>query len=105
MARYLTLGTFTNQGAAGLVEGDSDRRAAMEVLHNSVGAQLVDHYITRGQYDFCNISEADSFSKIAAMTLKARASGAVENLVTLESVDINDIRNVAKSVQFAPPSG
>ena len=31
MSRYITLGIYTNQGAAGLVDGDSDRRAAMEV--------------------------------------------------------------------------
>ena len=49
MSRYITLGTYTNQGAAGLVDGDSDRRAAMEVAHSSVGAKLVDYYITRGQ--------------------------------------------------------
>ena len=105
MPRFITLGTYTNQGAAGLVDGDSDRRAAMEVAHSSVGATLVDYYITRGQYDFCVISEADSFAVIAAMTLMPRASGAVDNLVTLESVDIEEIRNVAKSVQFTPPSG
>ena len=105
MPRYITLGTFTNEGAAGLVGGDSDRRAAMEALCNSVGATLVDHYITRGQYDFCNICEADSFTVVAAMTLKARASGTVSNLVTLESVDINEIRSIAKSVQFTPAGG
>ncbi len=61
MPRFITLGTYTNQGAAGLVDGDSDRRAAMEVAHSSVGATLVDYYITRGQYDFCVIADADSF--------------------------------------------
>jgi uncharacterized protein with GYD domain len=48
MSRYITLGTYTNQGAAGLVDGDSDRRAAMEAAHSSAGAKLVDYYITRG---------------------------------------------------------
>ena len=36
MPRFITLGTYTNQGAAGLVDGDSDRRAAMDVAHSSV---------------------------------------------------------------------
>ena len=104
MSRYITLGTHTNEGAAGLVDGDSDRRAAMEVAHNSVGAKLVDYYITRGQYDFCVIADADSFAVIAAMGLKAKGSGAVDNLVTLESVDIEAVRSAAKNVQFTPPS-
>ena len=40
MSRYITLGIYTNQGAAGLVDGDSDRRAAMEVAHSSGCALL-----------------------------------------------------------------
>ena len=105
MSRYITLGTYTNQGAAGLVDGDSDRRAVMEVMHKSVGATLVDYWITRGQYDFCVISEANSFAVVASMTLMARGSGAVDNVVTLESVDVEEIRSVAKGVQYTPPSG
>ena len=104
MSRYITLGIYTNQGAAGLVDGDSDRRAAMEAAHSSVGAKLVDYYITRGQYDFCVIADADSFEVIAALGLKAKGSGAVDNLVTLESVDIEEVRNIAKNVQFTPPT-
>ena len=103
MSIYIILGTYSNEGAAGLVEGDSDRRAAMETFHSSVGAKLVDYHITRGKYDFCVIADADSFEMIAAMTLMAKGSGTVSNLVTLESVDINEIRNIAKSVQFTPP--
>ncbi len=104
MPRFITLGTYTNQGAAGLVDGDSDRRAAMEVAHSSVGATLVDYYITRGQYDFCIIADADSYDVLAAMGLKAKGSGAIANLVTLESVDIEAVRAAAKNVQFTPPS-
>ena len=104
MPRYITLGTYTNQGAAGLIDGDSDRRAAMEVAHSSVGATLVDYYITRGQYDFCIIADADSFEVLAAMGLKAKGSGTTANLVTLESVDIEAVRAAAKKVQFSPPS-
>ena len=104
MSRYITLGTYTNQGVAGLVDGDSDRRAVMEVMHKSVGATLVDYCITRGQYDFCVISDADSFEVMAAMTLKAKGSGTVTNSVILEAVDIDEVRSVAKNVQFTPPS-
>ena len=42
---------------------------------------------------------------VAAMALKVRASGAVENLVTLEAVDIEEIQNIAQSVGYTPPSG
>ena len=103
MSIYITLGTYSNDGAGGLVKGDSDRRAVMETFHSSVGAKLLDYHITRGEYDFCVIAEADSFEKIAALTLIARGSGTVNNVVTLESVDINKIRNIAKSVKFTAP--
>ena len=105
MPRYIVLGSYTNEGTAALVDGDSDRRAVMEVMHKSVGATLVDYWITRGQYDFCVISDADSFEVMAAMTLKAKGSGTVTNSVILEAVDIDEIRSVAKNVQFTPPSG
>ena len=104
MPRFITLGTYTNQGAAGLVDGDSDRRAAMDVAHSSVGATLVDYYITRGQYDFCIVADFDSFEGLAAMGLKAKGSGTTANLVTLESVDIEAVRSIAKNLQFTPPS-
>ena len=103
MSVYIVLGSYSNEGAGGLVEGDSDRKAVMETFHSSVGAKLLDYHITRGKYDFCVIAEADSFEKIAALTLIARGSGTVNNVVTLESVDINKIRNIAKSVKFTAP--
>ena len=99
MSIFITLGIYSNEGAGGLVEGDSDRRAVMETFHSSVGAKLVDYHITRGKYDFCVITEADSFETIAAMTLIAKGSGTINDLVTLESVDINEIRKIAKKVQ------
>ena len=103
MSIYINLGTYTNEGAGGLVKGDSDRRAAMETFHNSVGAKLLDYHITRGKYDFCVIVEADSYEKIAAMALMAKGSGTVNELVTLESVDINEIRKIYKNIEFTPP--
>ena len=105
MPRYIVLGSYTNEGTAALVDGDSDRRAVMEVMHKSVGATLVDYCITRGEYDFCVIADADSFEQIAAMTLKAKGSGTVVSPVILEAVDIDEVRCVEKNVQFTPPSG
>ena len=103
MSIYITLGTYSNEGAGGLVEGDSDRRAAMETFHSSVGAKLLDYHITRGKYDFCALVDADSFEMVAALGLMAKGSGTVNNLVTLESIDIQKIRDIAKKVQFTAP--
>lgn len=105
MPRFVTLARYTNAGTAGLIDGDSDRRAVMEVMHESVGATLVDYCLTRGQYDFYVISDADSFEQIAAMTLKAKASGTVQDPVILETLDIGQIRAETKKVKFIPPQG
>ena len=103
MSVFITLGTYSNEGAGGLVEGDSDRRAAMETFHSSVGAKLLDYHITRGKYDFCALVDADSFEMMAALGLMAKGSGTVNELVTLESVDINEIRKIYKNIDFTPP--
>jgi len=60
---------------------------------------------TLGQHEFCVLAEADSFAKITALTLRARATGTVDNLITLESVNVEKIRGVSKRVQYTPPSG
>ena len=104
MSTYIVLGKYSNKGAEGLIDGSSDRRAAMEKLTKSVGAKLIDYHITRGVYDFCIITEADSFEMIAAMNLKAKATGTLKEIDTLESINIENIRQVAKSVEFSPPT-
>ena len=35
MSIYINVGTYSNEGAGGLVEGDSNRRATMETFHSS----------------------------------------------------------------------
>ena len=60
---------------------------------------------TLGQYDFYVIAEADSCAKATALTLRARTSGTVDNLIILESVNVEKLRGVSKHVQYTPPSG
>ena len=103
MPRFVTLARYTNQGISGLIDNESDRKAVMKVMHESVGATLVDYCLTRGQYDFFVISDADSFEQVAAMTLRAKASGTVQDPVILETLDIQDIRDTVKRVKFPPP--
>ena len=106
MAKYIFLATYSDEAVKGIVGGDSDRVAAIEALCNSLGIKLISADITRGEYAICVMVEADSFAQIAAMSLKARSSGAVgDKFVTLEAVDLEEIRSVGKGVQYTPPSG
>ena len=75
----------------------------MKVIHESVGATMVDYCLTRGQYDLFVISDADSFEQVAAMTLRAKASGTAQDPVFFETLDIQDIRDTVKKVRFTPP--
>ena len=106
MAKYIFLATYSDEAVKGIVGGDSDRVAAIEALCNSLGIKLISADITRGEFDICIIIEADSFAQVAAMNLIFRSRGVVgDKLVTLETVDLKEIRNVAKGVQYTPPSG
>ena len=75
----------------------------MEEFHSSVRAKLLDYHITRGKYDFCALVDADSFEMMAALALMAKGSGTVNNLVILESVDMNEIRKIYKKIEFTAP--
>ena len=104
MALYIILGTYSNKGSEGLVEGSSDRRKAMETLTSSVGAKLINYHITRGIYDFWILIEAESFDQIAAINLKAKSADTIDKADVLETVDINSIRKQAKLVNYIPPT-
>lgn len=104
MALYIILGTYSNKGSEGLVEGSSDRRKAMETLTSSVGAKLINYHITRGIYDFWILIEAESFDQIAAINLKAKSADTIDKADVLETVDINSIRKQAKQVNYIPPT-
>ena len=101
---FISLGIYSQKGADGIINGDSDRKAAMEKMVSSVGGKLIDYHITRGQYDFVMITEADSFESMAACALKAKAAGTLTEAVTLESVDLNKVREMGNKVDFSPPT-
>ena len=104
MKIFISLGIYSQKGADGIINGSSDRKAAMEKMLSSVGAKLIDYHITRGQYDFVMISEADTFEAVAACALKAKAAGTLSEAVTLESVDLNFVREMGNKVDFSPPT-
>ncbi len=103
MAKYIYVGSYSNEGAAGLLGGVDNRVTAVKSLCASVGAKMLSFELTRGQYDFCLTVQARSFDVVAAMLLKVRASGALEEGVLLEVVNINQIRKAGKGVQYKQP--
>ena len=103
MAKYIYVGNYSNEGAAGLIGGTDNRATAIRVVCESAGAKFLSFEITRGQYDFCLNFEAKSFDIVGAIILKVKATGAIEEGVLLETVNINKIRKVSQEVQYKAP--
>ena len=93
MPKYLVAGSYTPEGAKGLLkEGGSARRAATEKLLASAGATLEAYYFALGTDDFYIIADVPGGNvAVAAAALTASASGAVHTrtitLLTPEDVD------------------
>ena len=104
MSIFISLGIYSQKGADGIINASSDRKAAMEKLVSSGGGKLIDYHITRGKYDFVMITEVDSFEAMAACALKAKAAGTLTEAITLESVDLDKVREMGNKVDFSPPT-
>ena len=92
MPKYLFTGSYTAEGARGvLAEGGSGRRAATERLVASLGGTVEAYYFAFGSDDFYLIADLPGNAAAAAGALTASASGAIRTrtivLLTPEDVD------------------
>jgi len=92
MAKYLFMGSYTADGARGLLkEGGTGRRAATEKLVKSVGGTLEAYYFAFGSDDFILIADLPGPTAAAAAALTASATGAITTrtvvLLTPEEID------------------
>jgi uncharacterized protein with GYD domain len=104
MPKYLTVASYTAEGAKGLLkEGGTARRAAVEKLMKSMGGRLEAFYFAFGDNDTYLITEAPDNVTTAAISLTVSASGAVRTktivLLTPEEID----QAAKKTVKFRPP--
>jgi len=92
MPKYLITGSYTSEGAKGIVaKGGSDRVAAVEKLTDSIGGSIETFYFAFGGDDFVIIIDAPDHESVAAITMAVGAAGVVECrttvLLTPEQVD------------------
>jgi uncharacterized protein with GYD domain len=92
MPKYLITGSYTVQGAKGLVaEGGTARVAAVKKLLESVGGTVESFYFGFGGDDFYITVDAPSNAAVAAAAMTVAASGAVTQrtivLITPEEAD------------------
>jgi uncharacterized protein with GYD domain len=104
MPKYLFEGSYTLEGAKGIIkDGGSKRRAAVEALAKSMGGRVEAFYFAYGETDAFVIVDLPDSVSATAVALTVGASGAVRLkttvLVTPEEVD----QAVKKTVQYRAP--
>lgn len=100
MAKYLFIGSYTAEGARGLLkEGGTSRRKVAEDVVGSLGGSVEAYYFGFGSDDFYLIADLPDHAAAAALSLTVGASGAVSVrtvvLMTPEDVDAATKRSVA----------
>ena len=104
MPKYLITGSYTSEGAKGVVaKGGSDRRTAVEKLAESVSGTVDCFYFAFGGDDLVTIIDAPDNESLAAVTMTVGASGMVDIrttvLLTPEEID----GAAKKSVSYRGP--
>jgi uncharacterized protein with GYD domain len=106
MARYLFQGTYSREGAQGLLrDGGTKRRAAVESLIVSLGGQLEAFYYGFGDTDLFMIVELPDNVAAASASLIVVASGAGSWRTTV-LLAAEEMDRVAQSgVTYRAPGG
>jgi uncharacterized protein with GYD domain len=104
MPKYLVIGSYTADGAAGVLrEGGSGRRAAAEQVLASVGGTLESLYWGFGSDDFYATVDLPNHAAATAASLKISSSGSVR-VRTVPLMTADEIDAAAKlSPSFRPP--
>ena len=103
MGKYLVIGSYTAEGAKGLLkEGGTSRRAETQRLVESVGGTLEAYYFGFGEDDFYVLADLPDNVSAAAAPLIAGASGSVRTrtIVLLTPEDIDAVKAKAASMSF-----
>ena len=104
MPKYLFHGSYTQQGAQGLIkEGGTSRRASIEALAKGLGGSIDAFYYAFGGDDVFVVADVPDQATATAISLAVAAGGGVNLrttvLITPEEVD----EAVKKTVGYRPP--
>lgn len=104
MAKYLLQGSYTAEGAKGLMkDGGSKRRAAAKTLVESVGGKIECMYFAFGKTDIVAIVDMPDAASAAAASLAIAAGGGLAGkmtvLLTPEELD----QAAKKPIKYTPP--
>jgi uncharacterized protein with GYD domain len=100
MAKFLFTGSYTSEGARGvLAEGGTRRREVAEQIITSLGGTVEAYYFGFGSDDFYLIADLPDHAAAAAGAMTASASGAmgVRTTVLLTPEEIDDAAKLSPS--------
>lgn len=104
MAKYMLIGSYTAEGARGLLkEGGSGRREAARRAIESAGGSLESFYLGFGTDDYYVTADFPDHASAAAAALTVSATGTsrARTIVLLTPEDIDAASKV--TVEFRPP--
>lgn len=101
MSIFITQGNYTSQAIKGMVNSPEDRKSAVAGLMESVGAKLVQYYVTTGEYDFLVVAEGDELTDVLAGLMIAGSSGGVSNLKTVQALTTKEAKVAMEKAKTA----
>jgi uncharacterized protein with GYD domain len=105
MAKYLLTGSYSADGAKGLIkEGGSKRQQAVTAALSSVGMTVEAFYFALGQDDIVLIADAPDHLTVTALALAVNSAGALKLSTTVLLTPSDVDAAVKKSVKYTPPS-
>ncbi|HLJ60691.1 MAG TPA: GYD domain-containing protein [bacterium] len=103
MPKYLWTGSYTAEGARGVLkEGGAGRRAAVQQLVESAGGKLESFYYAFGGSDFFITIDLPNNAAAANAAMRVAASGAAR-VRTIVLVAPEDIDHGGRSVKYRAP--
>ncbi|MGI8658827.1 MAG: GYD domain-containing protein [Candidatus Limnocylindria bacterium] len=104
MPKYLYVGTYTAEGAKGVLkDGGSKRRDVASSVISSVGGTLEQMYYGFGSDDFYIIADMPNHAAMSAVALTVGGSGAIRGRTTvlMEPEELDDAAKLTPS--YSPP--
>jgi uncharacterized protein with GYD domain len=106
MPRYMLIGSYTAEGAKGVLkEGGTGRRDAARAAIESAGGTLESFYLGFGTDDYYVTADLPDHAAAAAAALTVAASGTsrARTIVLLTPEEIDEAAK--RTVTFRPPGG
>lgn len=105
MAKFLIQGTYTAEGARGLMkEGGTGRKAAVQKALEGLGGKIETFYFTFGAADVIVVCDVPDTISAMALSLAVNATGAVR-ISTTPVLSIEEVDAACKKAVSYRPAG